>query len=464
MMLIPPGRMAAQDPNAIDTSGYLPLFYYGALEYNLLIAAEKDYYTEVERMILMGAEVDAETADGATPLVFAVLNNNLTTVKTLIRYDADVNKKTQPGETPLLIAVKNDNLAIAELLIRYGADPAYQDKSGATALHYASIYGNFYVVDLLIYYKADLDKKAFDGTTPLMAAIWAGHSDVADLLVQSGANLEARDNGGFTPFLIAAQNGDTLLLNLLKKKGVDIYEKNLYNWNALALTIKSDQKDAAEMLLKTGNQWHNAENKTINPYYVAVKYRRKEILNLLDRYKYPSKYKPEFDEIALSVSSRFSTNDFLSGISFRFKEPMTNLGFIAGCDAKLWYTRVTVKETENLYIQYFDKSYLFYTGIFKDYRLTDNIYGNNFFLTGSLSTGYSFGNKFKGTSSAPESKIRIMPAVSLRWSKNNFSIFAGAEYLKTDLYKVGPLWARAGCSYNFLLDRMKDRSKDIKWY
>ncbi len=83
-----------------------------------------------------------------------------------------------------------------------------------------------------------------------MAAIWAGYPDIADLLIQHGANMEARDNEGFTPFLIAAQNGDTLMLNMLRKKGVDIYEKNIYNWDALCLAIKSDHIMATELLIK----------------------------------------------------------------------------------------------------------------------------------------------------------------------------------------------------------------------
>lgn len=454
----------AQETNPIDTSGYLPLFYDGALEYNLILAASKGYYTEVERMILMGAEVDAETSEGATPLIFAVINNSLITVKTLIRFNADVNQKTSNYDTPLLIAIKNEEMEIAEILIRYGADVDFQDRFGATPLHYASIYGYFYLADLLIYYKADIDKKSYDGTTPLMAAIWAGHSDVADLLIQSGANMEARDDVGFTPFLTAAQNGDTLMLNLLRKKGADIYEKNVYNWNALALAIKSDQKDAVELLLNTGDKWIGNEQETINPYYVAIKYRRKDILDLLDKYNFPSRYKSDFDQLMLSFSGRFNIRDYFSGINFRFREPLTNLGFTVGCDAKLWYTRVLKKENENLFFQYFDKSYLIYAGIFKDYSLTDNIFGGNFFFTGSLSAAYSFGNKFKGTMAGPENKIRIMPAVSLKFSINNFSTFAGAEFLRTDYYKNGPLWGRVGFSYNFSFESIKDRSKDIKWY
>ncbi len=55
-----------------DTAEYLPEYVDNALEYNLMIAASKGLDTEVERLILRGADVDAETLDGATPLIFAI--------------------------------------------------------------------------------------------------------------------------------------------------------------------------------------------------------------------------------------------------------------------------------------------------------------------------------------------------------------------------------------------------------
>jgi ankyrin repeat protein len=230
-----------------DTADYIQLYFDNALEYNLMIAASKGLDTEVKRMILKGADIKAETEEGATPLIIAVASVKPRAVDTLLAYGADPNKITSNYETSLLIILKKmvsfesvenniltasketECLQIAESLLRYGADIDFQDRFGATVLNYASIYGSFRFVDLLLYYMADIDKKSGDGTTPLMAAIWAGNANIADLLIQNGANLEARDNEGFTPFLIAAQNGDSLLLDLLMKNGVDIYEKDKYN-------------------------------------------------------------------------------------------------------------------------------------------------------------------------------------------------------------------------------------------
>ena len=457
------GRLTSQ-PAEIDTSSYLPLFYDGALEYNLTMAASLGYSSEIERLIKAGAEVDVETTEGVTPLYFAIMNRKVEAVKMLINYGADVNKISVLKETPLLLAINNRDLDIAEALIRGGADINYQDRNGAAPLHFASIYGYFYFVDLLLYYEAETDIKTYDGTTPLMAAIWAGYPDIADLLIQHGANMEARDDKGFTPFLIAAQNGDTLMLNMLRKKGVDIYEKNIYNWNALCLSIKSDMIHATEFLIKAGDKWTSPELEAADPYDIAAKYRKKEVIELLEKYNIKGKYDPGFDQMAILLSTKLTPHDIYTGLSLSFKEPLRNIGLIAGFDTKLWYTRILTEEGENLYNQYMDKSSIAYAGVFKDFNLTDNMFRGNFYFTAQLSAGYSFGNKFKGTEIVPAAKLRILPSASIKWMNDYMIIYTGIEYMNTDFYKVGPVWARIGCAVNFFFDNDRAPGKVIKWY
>jgi ankyrin repeat protein len=465
-----------------DTADYIQLYFDNALEYNLMIAASKGLDTEVKRMILQGADIKAETEEGATPLIIAVANVKPRAVDTLLAYGADPNKITSNYETSLLIILKKmvsyetienniltasketECLQIAESLLRYGADIDFQDRFGATVLNYASIYGSFRFVDLLLYYMADIDKKSGDGTTPLMAAIWAGNANIADLLIQNGANLEARDNEGFTPFLIAAQNGDSLLLDLLMKNGIDIYEKDKYNWDALSLSIKYDHREAVEMLIKAGNKWNEPGRDALNYYNIAVRYGRNNIFDLLEKNNFPEKYKIRISQVELSISSKFNIQDVYTGLNIVFREPRIKMGFLAGFDTKLWYTKVLVKQSDGLYYQYMDKSSIAYAGIFKDLPLTDNPLKSNFLFSASLSAAYSFGNKFKGTEIVPESKFKIMPAVSIKWVKKNFMLFAGFEYMNSGFEKIWPVWCRAGLSYNFDFDYGKTPVKTIKWY
>lgn len=467
----------------IDTSGYLPLIYNGALEYNLMQAAASGYTSEVARMISQGADVDAETAEGATALVLAVAAYHPGTVELLLGNNADPNKITRKNETPLLITIKYRNteqirisspiveaiidssgMAIAESLIRSGADIDFQDNYGATPLNYASIYGYVGFVDMLIYYGADVNKKAYDGTTPLMAAIWAGFDDVADLLIRNGANLESKDNDGYTPFLIAAQNGDTVALDLLLKNGVDLYEKNNENWDALDISIRAGYKDVSEWLIKKGDKWGDTGRDHVNYYNVAANYKRKEIFELLEKENFPSKYRPHLNQMDLSISSKFNLWDIFTGFSLAFKEPLLNMGVIAGFDTKLWYTSVLIKEKANIYTQYMDKSSVAYAGVFRDIKLTDNLLKSNIYFSPSLSGAYYIGNKFKGTQLSPESKFKVIPAINFKFENKNFVISSGIELMTTGFERIIPLWIRVGYSHKFYFDPVKTQGKKIRWY
>jgi ankyrin repeat protein len=450
--------------SVIDTSDYIPIIFEGALECNLMIAASKGYDTEIIRLIGKGARINVQTNEGATALIFAVVNNRLSAVKTLITFYPDLDKVTTSYETPLLIAVKNQNFEISEALIRAGADIDFPDRLGASPLHHASLNGYLDIVDLLLYYDASINEKTDEGTTPLLASIWAGYGDVADLLIQNGADIEASDNEGFTPFLMAALNGDTLLMDLLFKKGVDIYATNNSYHNALTLSILAGNSETTEFILKKGDKWINSGRNALNPYRVASGYRRKESINILEKYNVPGKIKYGIDQVALNISSRFFLNDFYSGVSLSFKEPYLNGGFITGCDTKLWYTKVLVKNSENLYYQYMDKGSVAYAGLFKDFALTDRLDKCNFAFSTSLLAGYSFGNKLKGTLLSPGNKFMVIPSISLKMTKMDFALNLGLEYQKTEFYHTGPVWLRIGCSYNYFFDQIRTHVKTIKWY
>jgi ankyrin repeat protein len=455
------GEVSAQI-EAIDTSAYLPPFFRGYLEYNLMIAAAAGYPSEIDRLINLGAEADAETAEGVTALIYAVANNREEAVRALVSHGADPDKITSERRTALFIAVSNNNISIAEILVRAGANIDFEDKYGATALHYACIYGNFYMADMLLYYYADPDKKSRDGTTPLMIAIMAGHADIADLLIQKGANMEGRDSNGFTPLMIAAQNGDTLLMNLLIKKGVNINAINNYNYDALAVAIKSNSIAAVELLFNSTG-FAPSDRNAANPYKVASIYKRKEILDLMAKYNIPGKYQYAIDELAISVSSKFVVNDIFAGAALTLKEPFINGGLLAGFDTKLWYSGVLLKENEDLYFQYMDKRSVFYLGLFKEFSLTERLFKGNYSLVTSLSAAKTIGNKFKGTRAFPDSRLKLVPSVELRWSKNSVSLFCGAEYTKTEFYRIGPIWGRAGFAYTIFINHKRSPDKVIRW-
>jgi ankyrin repeat protein len=434
------------------------------LNSNLMLAASFGMVPEINWLIKNGAEIDSRTFENVTPLMFAVANNKTEAIYALLRYKPNVNVVTTYSETPLLASVKNGNIEIAEALIRDSADINQADRHGATPLHYAAIYGYFYIVDMLLYYQAWNDIKSKDGSTPLMAAIWSGFADIADLLIQNGASCEVKDSQGFTPLMLAAQNGDTIIMDLLLGKRVNMYETNNFNYDAMDISIISNQKMAVEYLFREGYKWSSKSAKSINPKSVATKFARKEITRILERNQVPENRRLGFNQVALSASVKLSMHDYFTGANLAFKEPYINGGIIAGIDFKPSYTRVLVKVNDNLFYQYHDKSSVAFAGIFKDISLTNNLYKGNWSIGSSVVAAYAFGNKLKGTNITPENILKIIPSIGCKWTGTYFSVSGNIEYMKTNFYKVGPIWLRLGFAYNLFLDNNKAIGKVIKWY
>ena len=292
----------------------------------------------------------------------------------------------------------------------------------------------------------------------------AGYPVVADLLIQNGANMEARNNEGFTPFIMASVNGDTLIMDLLYRQGVDIYATNNARYNALDLSISSNQPDAAKYLLRIGDKWTTNSANAIDPYLVAAKYRRKDMVSLLKKNNVPGQVKYGIDQSTISISARFTLRDYYTGLSLSFKEPYLNGGLIFGTDMKLWYSRVLVKDSEQLFLQYFEKGYLAYGGIFKDFTLHENPFKSSLIFTTTLLAGYSFGHTLKGTLTAPANEFMIIPDITLKWGIKKFSLSIGMEYIRSQFYQIGPLWVRTGLSYTLFFDQIRTNVAPIKWY
>lgn len=88
---------------------------------DLCDAAMGNNIQEVNALIAKGADVNAKSHYGLTPLEGAVWNNYPELVKILIAKGADVNEKLDNNETALSIAQSKNHSEIIQLLIQAGA-------------------------------------------------------------------------------------------------------------------------------------------------------------------------------------------------------------------------------------------------------------------------------------------------------------------------------------------------------
>lgn len=95
----------------------------------------------VRFLIGKGANPNAETRDGVTPLEIAAQLGFIEGMEILIDKGAQIDSTNGAGETPLIAAVHRRDTAMVRMLVSKGANPDRADNSGRTARDYATLMG-----------------------------------------------------------------------------------------------------------------------------------------------------------------------------------------------------------------------------------------------------------------------------------------------------------------------------------
>lgn len=446
----------------VDTSDYFPLP--AGLNTNLQIAASKGYVFEVYRLIKLGADINDTDYNGMSALSFAVAFNNERCVDAILSYNPKIDTYNYLGESNLHIAVKNNYIEIAEALIRKNASIDIVDPYRCTPLHYASAYNYLYMTDMLIYYGADPDAKSKDGTTPIMASVWVGNAEVSDLLIQSGANINIADTNGFTPLLIAAQNGDTLITKMLLDAGASVRDKNKYNYDVASIAARNGDEKYLSYLFKS-TKWSELRNpEAVRPTTAARNYGKTEVFKILKSSDNGADGRISFDMVNISTGLKFNLHDIYTSFNLSFIEPLYKIRFNLGMDFKPWSTRVLLKDSDNLYYQYFDKRYFPYAGLTKEFVLNDNYFKGKTSLLINANIGYMVVDNYPGTYFKPKNKFRFSPGIYVERTYMSFTLSLGYEYMNTGLYKAGPGWLVLDLGYSIPFKKIQAPLKNIVWY
>jgi len=153
---------------------------------------------------------------GKTPIEEAVGKNDRQAVAEAIKAGADVNARTFLGDTPLLLAAKSAQSSSAQALIEGGADIQVRDEAGNSVLHYAAASGMTGICGLLIDRGLAVDTRGLGGATPLQFAAQGGRQETAKYLVRRGASLEQKNAEGASVLDLVTASGDERFANDLK--------------------------------------------------------------------------------------------------------------------------------------------------------------------------------------------------------------------------------------------------------
>ncbi|XP_015594899.1 protein fem-1 homolog C [Cephus cinctus] len=130
-----------------------------------------------------GAEVNAVSDTGSTPVRSACFMTHLDIVSYLVENGADILKANYNGGTCLINSVQS--VELCTFLLRHGADVNARDIQNKTALHYAIQEHRFETTKLLLDYNADPHLKSRCNDDALQTACLKGATHIFEYLVEN---------------------------------------------------------------------------------------------------------------------------------------------------------------------------------------------------------------------------------------------------------------------------------------
>ncbi|MBP7829105.1 MAG: ankyrin repeat domain-containing protein [Kiritimatiellae bacterium] len=251
----------------------------------LHVAAEADHAGIVARLLQAGADKDAVTPRGQTPLMRAAQNNAADAVESLLRHGATVNLLDNQGLSAIAYAIRNGSVSIAQRLADHGADLAVLDNKGNSLLHLAARFDSAAAVHWCLERGADLNARNDFGATPVyLAAVDARTNALNELLdhgadftlpttngwtaihaaatedaegtvrrlLRAGADIETRRPGGRTPLLDAVRSRRTNNVLALLEAGADVEARTDREDGALYLAMENDDPGMMQLLMSRG--------------------------------------------------------------------------------------------------------------------------------------------------------------------------------------------------------------------
>jgi ankyrin repeat protein len=201
------------------------------------------------------ADLTAGDNDGSQAIHYA---SDVGSAQQLLEHGAQVNARSKDGDTPLMQAAWDAQTTVVEFLLQRGADIHATDNSGLQALHRAAQnwQADGSTVQVLLEHGADPDALSNDKETPLLRAVSGfngGTTGNALAILSRSRAIDQQDSlVGDTPLLIATTESNSAAFLALLQAGANPNLANNHRETPIYFAALNELQDRMIELLRHG--------------------------------------------------------------------------------------------------------------------------------------------------------------------------------------------------------------------